>query len=242
MQSSLCSPSITTLPMYLHHQDKLEVDTCGVCLEDGRLRTCCDRHYCKLCYEGTGNCPGCHLITVGANRGLLTQDIPQKDVADKGATAPAIAVREGEECRMCLRQGFARKCCGEFFCSDCYFRGGHCPSCQRPAEKRIKYQRIPSDPGLVPVLIGYAATLLVSLAVLACVSVAVASNNSAIKTMFGQTCYGFFPQCITSPRCVEFVGDTGDGLEPITEWGACDDESTVNKVYGSYCIFDEEVS
>lgn len=223
-------------------QDKLEVDACGVCLEDGKLRKCCNRHYCKFCYEGTGNCPGCHLITVGANRGLLTQDnIPPKDAENVVAKTATPIVQEGEECRACLRQGFARKCCGEFYCSDCYFRGGHCPSCQRPAERRIKYERIPRDPGLVPVLIGYLATLLVSLAVLACVAVAVASNNSFLTTVFGQTCYGFFPSCIFDPKCVAFEGDAANGLEPITEWSACDDESTVNKVYGSYCVFDEEV-
>lgn len=221
-------------------QSKLEVDTCGVCMEDGKLRSCCHRHYCKLCYEGTGNCPGCHLITVGANKGLLTQDNLQPDGAAGGA-GKAPVVREGEECRSCLRQGFARKCCGEFYCSDCYFRGGHCPSCQFPAERRIKYQRVPRDPGFVPVLIGYAATVLVSLAVLACVSVAVANNNSVITTVFGQKCYGFFPSCIAGPKCVAFEGDTADGLAPITEWSSCDDQSTVEKVYGGYCVFDEEV-
>lgn len=217
-------------------QDKLEVDTCGICLEDGKLRACCNRHYCKLCYQGTGNCPGCQLITVGANRGLLNED---KTSADGGAPKPV--VREGEECRICLRQGFARKCCGEFYCSECYFRSGHCPCCQRPAERKIKYQRVPKDPGLVPVMIGYLATLLVCLAVLACVSVVVANDNSFLTTVFGQTCYGFFPSCIPGPKCVAFEGDIANGLEPITEWSACDDKLTVNKVYGSYCVFDEEV-
>ncbi|CAM9143952.1 unnamed protein product [Pylaiella littoralis] len=223
-------------------EDKLEVGTCGVCLEDGKQRTCCHRYYCKLCYEGTGNCPGCQLITVGANRGLLAS---QKDAADSAAAAAAAAtplVRDGEECRVCLRQGFARKCCGEFYCSDCYFRGGHCPSCQTPAEKRIRYQRIPHDPGVVPVLVGFFATVLVTLAVVAGVSVAIASNNAVLSTVFDQTCYGFFPSCITDPKCVVYdSGDLEKGLEPITEWSVCNDETTVNKIYGSYCIFDEEV-
>lgn len=225
-------------------QDKLEVDTCVVCLEDGKLRTCCNRHYCKLCYEGTGNCPGCHLITVGANRGLLAS---QKNAADSAAAAARAAVampvvRDGEECRKCLRQGFARKCCGEFYCSDCYFQGGHCPSCQTAAEKRIRYQRIPHDPGVVPVLIGFFATVLVTLVVLAGISVGIVSNNAVISTVFGQTCYGFFPSCIPGPRCVAYdSGDLEIGLEPITQWDFCDDETTVNKIYGSYCVFDEEV-
>ncbi|CAM9440901.1 unnamed protein product [Hapterophycus canaliculatus] len=234
-----CASRVSTAGIF---EEKPQVDTCGVCLEDGKLRACCNRHYCKLCYQGTGNCPGCHLITVGANRSLLAR---QKDAADSAA-APAKAalpvVRDGEECRGCLRQGFARKCCGEFYCSECYFRGGHCPSCQTPAEKRIKYQRIPRDPGVVPVLVGFFATVLVSLVALAGVSVAIASNNAVIRTVFDQTCYGFFPSCIPGPKCVAYdAGDIEGGLEPITEWSACDHEITVNKIYGSYCVFDEEV-
>ncbi len=224
---------------------KPEVGSCGVCLEDGKLRTCCNRHYCKFCYEGTGNCPGCQLITVGANRGLLAS---QKDAADSAAAAAAAAVttlpivRDGEECRVCLRQGFARKCCGEFYCSECYFRSGHCPSCQVAAEKRIKYQRIPHDPGVVPVLVGFFATVLVSLVVLAGVAVVIANNDAVISTVFDQTCYGFFPKCIPGPKCVAFdSGDIGKGLEPITEWSVCDDKTDVNKIYGSFCVFDEEV-
>ncbi|CAM9373083.1 unnamed protein product, partial [Scytosiphon promiscuus] len=234
-----CAHHVSTEGIF---EEKPQVDTCGVCLEDGKLRVCCNRHYCKLCYEGTGNCPGCHLITVGANRSLLAT---QKDAAGSAAAASDAAlpvVQDGEECRGCLRQGFARKCCGEFYCSECYFRGGHCPSCQTPAEKRIRYQRTPHDPGVVPVLVGFFATVLVSLVAVAGVAVAVASNNAVIRTVFDQTCYGFFPSCIPGPKCVAYdAGDIDVGLEPITEWGACDDETTVNKVYGSYCVFDEEV-
>lgn len=218
---------------------KAEIDTCGVCMEDGALRPCCNRHYCRSCYEGTGNCPGCHLITIGANRGVMNQSKLSSNFEEGGVAAAVIP--EGEECRMCLRQGFARKCCGEFYCSECFFRSGYCPNCQVAAEKRIKYQRKPHNPGLVPVLIGYLATLIVSLAALACVAVGVASNSSHITTVFGQTCYGFFPTCLTGPMCVAYTGDTAIGLDAITGWEICDDATTVQKIYGSYCIYDEEV-
>lgn len=215
--------------------------TCNVCLEDGKLRTCCDRHYCKLCYQSTGNCPGCDLITVGANRGLLPLSTSaQKAPAD--ATGFGGQVQEGEECRLCLRQGFTRKCCGDFYCSDCYFKTGHCPGCQKHTTRGIRYQRIPRDPGFVPVLFGYLATFLVSLAALACIAVVVANNRSFITTVFGRTCYGFFPSCRGDIKCVEFDGGSASsGLKPITRWSECDDESTVNKVYGNYCVFDKAV-
>ena len=237
------SPSPSTLIGMNCLQDKLdEIDTCNVCLENGKLRNCCNRHYCRLCYEGTGNCPGCDLITIGANRGLLKQvQSGTKVPGDGAATNTTEHVQECEECRLCLRQGFTRKCCGEFFCSDCYFKTGHCPSCRSLVQTWIKSERIPRDPGNLPVLLGYLATLLVSLAVLACAAIAVANNYSFIATVFGQTCYGFFPSCSKDTKCVEFEGSASSGLEPTTAWTNCKNESTVNKVYGTYCVFDKTV-
>ncbi|CAM9423235.1 unnamed protein product, partial [Choristocarpus tenellus] len=207
---------------------------CGVCLEDGVLRHCCMRYFCKHCYQITGNCPGCYVITTGSTNVWLTNKVTE----ETGATAE---IKDGEECRSCLRQGFQRKCCGEFYCSDCYFSSGHCPSCQKPAERRIQYEKIPRDPGMIPVLLGYLVTLLVCLAMLACVALIVANNNSLPLTVFEQTCYGFFPECIADVKCAEFVGNISDGIAPITEWDVCDDKTTVNKVYGTYCIYDKQV-
>lgn len=243
------SPSSPPSPPSLPHwrvrnafsQEKPDVGCCGVCMEDGKLRECCRRHYCKLCYEGTGNCPGCQRIMVGANLGVLADasavGMKSKNVVD----GIAQEVRDGEECRSCLRQGFYRKCCGEFYCSDCYFKSGYCPSCQCRAERRVKYQRFPRDPGLVPVLVGYLATLLVCLAALTCIAVIAASNHSLPRTMFGQTCFGFFSKCTTGPKCIAFDGNLAHGLNPVSGWSACDDESTVMKIYGSYCVFDKQV-
>lgn len=207
-------------------------------MEDGKLRPCCNRHFCKSCYEGTGNCPGCHLITLAANKGVINNYKSRKEKT----SVKEPDVRDGEECRLCLRQGFRRRCCGEFFCRDCYFKTARCPSCQHLAEKRVSHGKTPADPGLVPVLIGYLATLLVSLAVLACVAVAIANDKSLPTTVFGQTCYGFFPKCSAEAACVAFEGAIEDGPHPITEWRSCDDETTVDKMYGSYCIFDRQVT
>lgn len=42
-------------------------------------------------------------------------------------------------------------------------------------------------------------------------------------------------------RCVAFDGEIVNGFEPITEWESCDDTSTLNKIYGTYCIYDKQV-
>ena len=36
---------------------------------------------------------------------------------------------EFEECRRCLEPGLYRRCCDNFYCNDCYYRIGECPSC-----------------------------------------------------------------------------------------------------------------
>lgn len=43
-------------------------------------------------------------------------------------------------------------------------------------------------------------------------------------------------------RCVAFDGEIVNGFEPITEWKSCDDSSTINKIYGTFCIFDKQVA
>ena len=34
-----------------------------------------------------------------------------------------------EECRRCLEDGIFRRCCDNWYCNDCYYRIGECPSC-----------------------------------------------------------------------------------------------------------------
>ena len=37
-----------------------------------------------------------------------------------GATFVVQAFSEHEECRICLDPGLKRKCCGNYYCDDCY--------------------------------------------------------------------------------------------------------------------------
>ncbi|CAM9487124.1 unnamed protein product, partial [Chrysoparadoxa australica] len=212
-----------------------EVDYCEQCMEDGKMRDCCQHVFCKHCYESTGCCPHCERLTTGENKGKFWSDLNKLPGPNVGE------VRDGEECRMCMRQGFRRTCCGEFYCGECYFKSGHCPSCNKEAKRRIKYQRIPRDPGFKPVLLGYFMSLLVCMAALAVISVTIANNASLPETIFGYRCFGFFPECSADDRCVEFSGDIGDGIpDPITSWVGCDLNSE-RKMYGSYCVHDEQV-
>jgi hypothetical protein len=51
---------------------------------------CVQASFCRYCYEATGNCPRCGLITTGENKGKYWADL------DAGAAE----AREGEECRV----------------------------------------------------------------------------------------------------------------------------------------------
>ena len=72
----------------------------------------------------------CLHIYAYTNQGKYSADIE----------AIAVEAREGEECRICLKQGFRRKCCGEWFCSTDYFKDGHCPSCNARVEQKTQFK------------------------------------------------------------------------------------------------------
>ncbi|CAN0008789.1 unnamed protein product, partial [Phaeothamnion confervicola] len=161
--------------------------------------------------------------------------------AGSGQAGDGEAVRDGEECRLCLRQAYRRKCCSEFYCSDCYFKAGVCPSCGKAVERRAQFQRVPRDPGLWPVAAGYAVSLLVVVSALAVVAVAIANDRTLPATVIGHRCYGFFTECSSEDACVAFPDSLAEGLlPPAHEWEACTLE-TVNKMYGSYCVYDKQV-
>ncbi|KAG5187103.1 hypothetical protein JKP88DRAFT_260321 [Tribonema minus] len=204
---------------------------CDQCREDGLVRACCKGAYCKYCYEVTGNCPKCGLITTGANKGKYWAEVE----------AGEAEARDGEECRVCLRQGFRRKCCGEFFCSACYFRAGACPACAAPAQRRVRLTRTPRDPGVAPVLLGYAVSALVCLAALAVAAVVAANDRTLPRTVSGYRCYGFFPECSGEDACVEVEGGAARGMpDALVSWKQCTLQ-TVNKLYGQYCVHDKQV-
>ena len=79
---------------------------CTICFEEGKLRSCCKSVYCDYDYTKNKSCPNCHNDT-------------KKDKIS-GAVFVVSKYSEFEECRICLGAGLKRRCCGNYYCDDCY--------------------------------------------------------------------------------------------------------------------------
>lgn len=79
---------------------------CAICFEEGKLRSCCKTVYCDYDYTKNKSCPNCHNDT-------------KKDKVS-GAVFMVSKYSEFEECRICLGAGLKRRCCGNYYCDDCY--------------------------------------------------------------------------------------------------------------------------
>ena len=79
---------------------------CAICFEEGKLRSCCKTVYCDYDYSKNKSCPNCHNDT-------------KKDKIS-GAVFMVSKYSEFEECRICLAAGLKRRCCGNYYCDDCY--------------------------------------------------------------------------------------------------------------------------
>ena len=60
------------------------------------------------------------------------------------------------------------------------------------------------------------------------------------ETVWGYKCYGFYPTCDID-ICVDLQGPPSDGIISPANYSFCDLQTTVNKMRGKVCVFDEEL-
>lgn len=99
---------------------------CKLCYEPNAIRRqCCRSLFCDYCYVKLDFCPHCKAET--------------KAEAKTGATFQVKVLSEHEECRRCLDPGLIRRCCGRYYCDNCYYSAPACRSCGYPIGKNLLY-------------------------------------------------------------------------------------------------------
>jgi hypothetical protein len=154
-----------------------------------------------------------------------------------GATFTVVTFSEHEECRVCLEPGLKRRCCGHYYCDDCYYSVDKCRSCQTKVGVRgIGYS---NRAEWVAVLLGWMSSFLFVLVMCAFAATLGASESLTPQGISDYSCDGFFRKCSVSV-CVDLKEDVANGtssLPPIHTWQPCELSSTVKMIsYG--CIFD----
>lgn len=144
-------------------------------------------------------------------------------------------VNEDEECRLCLEQGYLRKCCQNFYCHECFQKSGYCPGCG----EEVHYTGITAwkaeDPGVLAVAGTWVITILFILTVSTFIITFIWNELTVPTTIWGHKCKSWFPSC-NHEVCINLGDNVLHGLP--NDYTYCDARSTINKVFGSICIFD----
>lgn len=201
---------------------------CLLCYEPGASkRVCCNAPYCDHCYTKDKACPNCKQAT--------------RIEKMTGATYILPSFSEHEECRACLDPGIKRRCCGSYYCDDCYYKLPACRSCDAPVGKR----GLVSDAlraAFVSILLGWLLTLFITGCIVALIMVFIASEAQTPVTIYGYQCYGLFSVC-PDTMCYEVPDEVASGLlplPPLSYLPLCSDRSTT-KLEGSFCVFDSQL-
>lgn len=205
---------------------------CRLCFEPGAIkRKCCNSFYCDHCYVKNQKCPNCEVQT---KKEKLT-----------GATYQLKIFSEHEECRVCLDPGMLRRCCGNYYCDDCYYKAPTCRSCGALVGN-IKEERLMNqlfDPAYAfSILLGWGLTIFLVAALLSFVLVIVSVEVSAPKGVNDYICYGFFRKC-NIDLCITMDYSIANGtnpLPPLSSYERCDLDSSY-KVRSTACIYDQNL-
>lgn len=158
-----------------------------------------------------------------------------------GATYTVTVFSEHEECRICLDPGLKRRCCGNYYCDDCYYALPACRSCETKVGKKgaaVMFSRA----ALVAIAMGWMVTFFL---VGALTGLFLVLTNNELRIPLGMSsykCFGFFTTC-HSPVCIDLNDAVAMGDEPIpplNKWKPCTVDSTT-KLEALTCIFDEQL-
>lgn len=154
---------------------------------------------------------------------------------------------EDEDCRICLEKGYLRKCCQQFYCHECFFgrsSDGVCPGCGEIIHRTGITAWKAEDPGRFAVALTYILSVLTVLTTILFVLIIIWNEMTFPKTIWGHTCAGWFPQCnieICVNGMIESNGQSILGMPFTPQYEFCQLESTVHKIFGNICIFDQRL-
>ena len=207
---------------------ELNTKVCKMCFEFGATkRKCCNQLYCDHCYTKNQFCPYCKAST--------------RIEKMTGATFAVQNFSEHEECRCCLEPGTKRRCCGAYYCDECYYKLPQCRSCEAPTGNRPSVSSAFKGT-LIAILLSWFTTIMFVMCVVGAILVLSANEAQTKVLMSGYKCYGFFKDC-TVDICADMTSEVAmgtDPLPPLSGWRKCTLDSTV-KLINKACIFDQRL-
>lgn len=157
-----------------------------------------------------------------------------------GATFTLTAFSEHEECRHCLEPGLKRRCCGNYYCDECYYSSLKCRSCAKPVMTSgvLGVSRAEA----IAVFLGWLTSIFFFVSVFAFFVTLAASEVQTPKSLSDFKCFGFFRKCDV-PVCIGMNISVAMGNSPLpklSEWKNCELDSLA-KLQSKACVYDSEL-
>lgn len=159
-----------------------------------------------------------------------------------GATYTLTVFSEHEECRTCLDPGLLRRCCGNYYCDECFYSNPTCRSCQTPINDQKHFAHI-NRAMWISIAFGWFTTFFLVFAILALILIVTLSEEQIPIGINDYHCYGFFRTCSDLTVCIDMNETVAQGISPLpslSSYQYCTLNSTA-KLQSQACVFDNQL-
>ena len=158
-----------------------------------------------------------------------------------GATYTLTVFSEHEECRTCLDPGLLRRCCGNYYCDECFYSNPICRSCNTPIND-AKHLRHISRAVWASVILGWSTTIFFILSIITAI-ILISINESKVPIgIYNYQCFGFFRTCNVNV-CLAMNESVALGtapLPPLSSYQFCSLNS-LYKLEAPACVYDRQL-
>ena len=166
----------------------------------------------------------------------------------KSLASNTLGVTPVEECRRCLEDGIFRRCCDNWYCNDCYYRIGECPSCGASTATKKKQKKEGTGSGkkeasLCQLLGTNGFKLTFWIMAFGWPFVWFINKIIANRTLHGFQCEGLFPQC-KYEMCVSLHEEMKNSSMPYFKndnMPECGSQTQCRRMCSKACVFDDRM-
>ena len=154
-----------------------------------------------------------------------------------------------DECRLCLEPAIFRLCCGTWYCNQCYYKTGECPSCgdsvegkARTGQHKDKLGRLVEDlsSNKFQVYGAILVKLVIWFNIIWWPLTYFISQVGNYDTLHGYKCAGYFPNC-QYELCINMLGILENKSLYTDPQKECSSSKRCRRLCSKACVIDERL-
>ena len=154
-----------------------------------------------------------------------------------------------DECRLCLDPAVFRLCCGTWYCNQCYYKTGECPSCGDSTEGKAKAGQHKDKLGRIiedlssnkfQVFGTIFIKIIVWINIIGWPLSYFISQVTNEVTLHGYQCVGYLPTC-KYELCINMLGMLENKSLYTDSFDFCSSDKRCRKICSAACVVDERL-